>query len=530
MSEHPIGKADTFLQNGEMKRIELEGKPVVVARVEGHYYAFGGKCSHYGAPLNEGVLRGHTVICPWHHACFDIRSGARLEPPALNDLAHYPVQIQDGEVVVAFPHDNSPAPQGRADASDSRVFVIIGGGAAGGTAAEQLRRSGFKGRIILISAEATIPVDRPNLSKDYLDGHAKPEWMPLRSENWYAERNIDVRLNTRVSRIIPDAHTVYLEQGESIHFDKLLLATGGVPRRLNVPGADLAGIYTLRTLADADAIIKAAEQGKRAVIVGASFIGMEAAAALAGGRGVAATIVAPESIPFATILGDDIGRMFQKEHENNGIQFYLGEEVARFAGKNGHVSGVELKSGRSLEADFVVVGIGVMPATNFLRDSGLELVEPDGSVKVNSHLQTSHADIYAAGDIARWGEGNSGTRIEHWRVAQQHGMVAAKNMPGESVDIRNHIPFFWTTQWKITLNYVGHASRWDEIIYRGGHPEQKQFIAFFVSDGQLQAAAGCGYDREFDAIEFILRDRMPFTLEQMRDEAFDLIGYVQRGK
>ncbi|MBI5666395.1 MAG: FAD-dependent oxidoreductase [Chloroflexi bacterium] len=530
MSKHAVGPAETLLQDGEMRRIELEGRPVVLARVQGQYYAFGGKCTHYGAPLNEGVLKGHTLICPWHHACFDIRSGARLEPPALNDVPRYPVQIEAGNVVVTLPHDNATEPQGQAAPTDSRVFVIVGGGAAGSAAAEELRRAGFGGRIVLLSAVSTVPVDRPNLSKDYLDGHAKPEWIPLRSADWYRARDIDLRLNIRVTRIDPAAHTVFVESGEPVRYDKLLLATGATPRHLtNVLGADLGGIFTLRTLSDADRIIQAAQPGTRTVVIGASFIGMEVAASLASGRGTAVTIVAPEAVPFGRILGDDIGRMFQRRHEANGVRFHLGEGVARFSGAGEHVTGVELSSGARLEADMVVVGVGVAPATDFLRESGLRLHEKDRSVLVNAQLQTTDPDIFAAGDIARWDNGHDGgVRIEHWRVAQQQGIVAARNMLGDTLDFNRRVPFFWTSQWKLTLNYVGHAENWDEIIYRGGTPEQEKFLAFYVRNGRLQAAAGCGYDRELDAIEYILRDRLPLSPEQMRDDRFDLVAYARR--
>ncbi|HEY7711407.1 MAG TPA: FAD-dependent oxidoreductase [Candidatus Entotheonella sp.] len=526
MAEHPLGQADTLLQEGQMQPFELEGKPVLLARVDGQYYASSGKCAHYGAPLHEGLLRGHAVMCPWHHACYDVRSGARLEPPALNDLAHYPVRIEDGVVLVTLPHDNAVAPQGKADPAIQQTFVIVGGGAAGNAAAEALRRGNFKGKIILVSAVSNVPVDRPNLSKDYLDGHAKPEWMPLRDEGWYAQRDIDLRLNMQVMRLDLAAHTLYLDQGEPLRYDKLLLATGATARHLrNTPGADLEGIYTLRTLADADAIIQAVQVGKRVVIVGASFIGMEVAAALAGGRGASVSVVAPDSVPFERTLGGDIGRMFQREHEAHGVQFYLDDSVTAFIGENDTVSGVRLKSGKMLEADFVVVGVGVVPATEFLRDSGLRLDEKDGSVRVNTHLQASHPDVYAAGDIARWGEG-TGTRIEHWRVAQQHGVVAAHNMLGRGQDVRAHVPFFWTTQWHVRLNYVGHAAQWDEIIYRGT-PEHKQFIAFYVSGGKLQAAAGCGYDQDLIALEFILQQNLPLSAEQMRSKSFSLVDYAR---
>jgi NADPH-dependent 2,4-dienoyl-CoA reductase/sulfur reductase-like enzyme/nitrite reductase/ring-hydroxylating ferredoxin subunit len=525
MAEHSLGQVDTLLQEGQMQPFELEGKAVLLARIDGQYHAIGGKCAHYGAPLHEGLLLGHMVMCPWHHACYDVRSGARLEPPALNDLAHYPVRIENGMVWVTLPNDNVTAPQGKT--STAQTFVIVGGGAAGSAAAEALRRANFTGRIILLSAVPDVPVDRPNLSKDYLDGHAKPEWMPLRSADWYAQRDIDLHLNTQVTHLDLDAHTIHLAEGEPLRYDKLLLATGANPRQLrDTPGAEMDGIYTLRTLADAAAIIQAVENGKRVVVVGASFIGMEVAASLASGRGASVSVVAPESVPFDRILGDDIGRMFQREHEAHGIQFYLGDGVTAFTGENNRVSGVQLKSGKMLDADFVVVGIGVAPDTAFLRDSGLRLDEKDGSLRVDSHLQTSHPDVYAAGDIARWGEG-AGTRIEHWRVAQQQGIVAAHNMLGQADEVDRHVPFFWTTQWHVTLNYVGHAARWDEIIYRGS-PEQKQFVAFYISGGQLQAAAGCGHDQDLIALEFILQRRLPLTVEQMRDPGFSLVDYLQK--
>jgi NADPH-dependent 2,4-dienoyl-CoA reductase/sulfur reductase-like enzyme/nitrite reductase/ring-hydroxylating ferredoxin subunit len=526
MAEHTVGAASTFLNDGSMTRLELEGKPVVVARAGGQYYAFGGKCTHYGGPLDKGVLKGHTLMCPWHHACFDIRSGERLEPPAYNDLPRYPVRLDGDQIIVTLPHDNQTQPQGKAEPSDARVFLIIGGGAAGNAAAEQLRRSGFRGKIVVISAVPETPVDRPNLSKDYLDGHAKPEWIPLRDADWYAARDIQLHLDTTVAGVDPAAHTVTLDNGATHSYDKLLLATGATPRKLNIPGADLVGVLALRSLGDAEAIIQAAQSGKQAVVIGASFIGMEVAAALASGRGIHVTVVGMEAAPFEPILGDRVGRLFQSEHEANGVQFRLSTQVKRFLGENNHVRAVELRGGETLPADFVVLGVGVIPATGFLKTSGLNLQDKDGSVLVNARLQTSHPDIFAAGDIAHWDDGSeAGARIEHWRVAQQQGMVAARNMLGGQENINQHVPFFWTNQWKIGLRYVGYAPKWDEIIYRGA-PEAKDYIAFYVADGKLRAAAGYGHDREMDAIEFILRDGMSLSPAQMRDAQFDLVAYA----
>lgn len=531
MAEHRVGSVSTFLQNGEMTRLELEGKPVVVARVEGGYYAFGGNCPHYGAPLNTGVLKGHQLICPWHHACFDVRSGVRLEPPTLNDLARFPVRVENDDLYVTLPHDNVREPQGKVDPADGRTFVIVGGGAAGENAAEELRRQGYHGRIVILSAVPETPVDRPNLSKDYLAGKAQQDWIPLRSRAWYDEREIELMLNTGVARIDPKGRNVQTEDGETIYYDKLLLATGGTPRNLNnVPGHDFAGVFLLRTLDDANAIIAAAAPGLRAVVVGASFIGMEVAASLRA-RNVEVTIVAPESVPFETNFGAAVGEMFRRVHEEHGVVFRLNNGVRQFNENNGQLMSAQLTSGEVLPADLVVVGIGVRPATDFLRDSGLAMEEKDGSVLVNEHLQTSDPNIYAAGDIARYDDGSGNRRrIEHWRLAQQHGMIAARNMLTDGADsVQNHVPFFWTTQVGISLRYVGNAQKFDDVIFRGKAAD-RQFIAFYLLDGKLQAAAGVKHDRELDAIEFILCDGLPLTVEQMQDEDFDLVKYAVEAK
>jgi NADPH-dependent 2,4-dienoyl-CoA reductase/sulfur reductase-like enzyme len=385
---------------------------------------------------------------------------------------------------------------------------------------------------VIISDVPDLPLDRPNLSKDYLAGKADPTWMPLRPDAaWYAARDIDLRLKTRVTSINPKAHQVTLDSGRTIAYSALLLATGAIPRTLPIPGADLGGVFLLRKMADADQVIEAAAQSKhkQAVIVGASFIGMEAAAALVEGRGITLTVVDRENVPFAPIWGNEIGKMLQKEHEDHGVQFRLGSQIKQLVGKGGAVTGVELESGEVLPADFVLMGVGVRPATDFLSGSGLKLDDKDKSVRVDASLLTSEPDVYAAGDIACWSDGGvagSGSlRIEHWRVAEQQGIVAARNMLGGKESVAQRVPFFWTHQWSVELRYAGHAEKWDEIIYRGTLAT-KQFIAFFVAGGKLLAAAACDHDADLDAIEFILRDNMALTPEQMRDPAFDLVRYA----
>ena len=310
-------------------------------------------------------------------------------------------------------------------------------------------------------------------------------------------------------------------------FHVVALDTRGHGDSDRAPGAELANIETLRTLRDADRILDVVQASARVVIIGASFIGMEAAASLAGGHDLDVTVVGREVVPFENNFGMEIGGMLQRVHEENGVKFRMQAEFDRFEGSDGRVTGVRLKDGELLPADVVLVGIGVRPATDFLHDSALKLNERDKSVHVDARLQAAE-DVYAAGDIARY-EGTDGEswRIEHWRVAQQHGIVAASNMRGGARDVNAHVPFFWTNQWTIGLRYVGHASDWDEIIYRGGTPDTREFVAFYIHDGVLVAAAGVKRDREMDAIEFILRDRLPLTPAQMRDADFDLVAYAQ---
>jgi apoptosis-inducing factor 3 len=523
MTEHHIGAASTFLEDGQMKRVEIGETAIIVARVQKDYLAFAANCTHYGAPLEQGVLRGDTLMCPWHHACFHIRNGQRIEPPALSDLASYPVRVEDDAIYVNL--DATTKPQTHTEPIE-QSYVIVGGGAAGEAAAEELRRLQFNGRVILVSALESLPIDRPNVSKDYLSGDADPAWMPLHDAAWYAEQNIELMLGRRVTGIA-DAEIIF-EDGEKIHFDKLLIATGGRPRTFaNLPGGDLANIFPLREQADADRVIAAAQHATNVVIIGASFIGMEAAWALAK-RGLSVTAVGLEKIPFERVLGAEIGRWLQGEHERNGVQFRLDSGIERFEGADGRVNAVVLKSGERLPADLVLLGIGIQLNTDFLAESGVNLHEKDRSVLVNEHLRTSLPNVYAAGDIARWHDGiTSGTRIEHWRVAQQHGIVAAVNMLGGRDSVAHRVPFFWTHQWEVELRYVGHAEGWDEITCRGS-VESGEFIAFYLSRGKLQAAAGHQRDQEMDALHFALRDGLHLTPAQMIDPAFDLVGFAQK--
>ncbi|HXC69036.1 MAG TPA: FAD-dependent oxidoreductase [Pyrinomonadaceae bacterium] len=496
------------LQDGEMKEFSVDETRILLARVRDQFHAVSPTCPHYGAPLVEGALCGTRLVCPWHHAVFNVVSGDLEEPPALDGLVSYDTRVE-GEHVIVTVLDETPdrrtASMSVHDAlSDSRQFVIIGAGAAGYAAAQTLREEGFRGNVVMITREDRAPYDRPNLSKDYLHGHAEPEWMPLRPAEFFSEHDIQLLLNREVTRVDAPTKTITFEGGETMEYDALLVATGGAALRLNIPGSDLKNVYVLRSFADADSMIETARRSRRAVVIGSSFIGMEAAYSLRE-RGLEVTVVAPSKEPFETTLGAEVGALFRRLHESHGVHFKLGSMVYRFEGSH-NIEAVVLDNGEVIKTDMVVVGAGVRPVTHFLE--GVEL-DHAGGVVVDAHLRATDG-LYAAGDIASFPDPHTGerVRIEHWRTALQQGRAAARNMVGHETAF-DGVPFFWTRQFDAGLLYVGHAASWDEIIYHG-EISSHDFLAFYVKNDRVLAVAGMNRDREMAAIEELMRlDRLP---------------------
>ena len=483
------------LAEGGMILGHVAGEAVLLARSGGTLFAIGAECTHYHGPLAEGALVADTVRCPWHHACFSLRTGEPLRAPALNPVSCWRVEQRDGRIYAREKIEPAGRPAQTAAQAGPESIVIIGGGAAGNAAAEMLRREGYAGSVTMLSADDAGPYDRPNLSKDYLAGTAPEEWIALRSPEFYAERGIELKLGARVASIDAKSREVRLADGSRLHYGALLLATGATPVRLAIPGSDLPHIRYLRTLADSRALIAAAATARRVVVIGASFIGLEVAASLRA-RGLEVHVVAPEARPMENVLGQEVGDLVRKVHEEHGVVFHLGTTPASF-----DRSRVALHSGEQLDADFVVVGIGVRPETAVADQAGIAV---DRGVTVDAYLETDIPGIWAAGDIARWPDRLTGEkiRIEHWVVAERQGQTAARNMLGarERFDA---VPFFWTQQHDLQLSYVGHAAKWDRVEVDGSLAA-KDCTVTYRQGGRKLAVLTIARDRESLAAEIEL--------------------------
>lgn len=471
------------IPEGGVLKGQIEGQGALFHRDGERVFAIGAACTHYGGPLAEGLVEGGRVHCPWHQACFDLRSGRALAAPALNDLPAWRVEVKDG---VAYARETMLAPGARPiTGSGIERIVIIGGGAAGFAAAERLRVLGYDGRLTMVSADASAPYDRPNLSKDYLAGTAPPEWMPLKDAAWYADQDIDLRLRVTARAIDVGERCVTLSSGAPLAYDRLLLATGAQPAAMSLPGFDRPQVRTLRSMADADALIALAKEGQRAVIIGAGFIGLEVAASLLA-RGLNVHVVAQEDAPMEKVLGGELAAHVVGLHREKGVSFHLGRKAAGFDAQT-----VTLDDGARLAADLVVVGIGVRPRTELAIGAGLKVEE---GVVVDATFATSAPGIYAAGDVARYPDPMSGEpmRIEHWVAAERQGQIAAANMLGKVTPIEQ-APFFWSNHYDLSIHYVGNGAGWNESRLEGDLAKGDAVVRYFKA-GRLVAAATVGRD------------------------------------
>jgi apoptosis-inducing factor 3 len=483
------GVPASSIPDGGMLVGHAQGQAVLLSRRGSEIFAIGATCTHYSGPLGEGLIVGDTVRCPWHHACFSLRTGEAIRAPALSPVSRWTVERRgdavmvtseikapDGATPLAGAPTTSPPP-------DVKRVVIVGAGVAGNAAAEMLRRRGFAGTITMFGADPATPYDRPNLSKDYLAGTAEESWLPLHSSSFYERHDIELLTATRVKSVDVAARKVTVENGETREFDRLLLATGADPIALKIPGADQKHVFYLRTLADSEAIIVAAKKGTRAVVIGASFIGLEVAASLRT-RELDVHVVAPDAVPLVKVFGEQLGSYIKSLHEQHGVRFSLQKTVTAIGAND-----VTLDDGTKVSADIVVIGIGVRPSLELAKQMGLAV---DNGVVLNEFLESSAPGIYAAGDIASFPYRGGRVRVEHFVVAERQGQCAAENMLGARRKY-DDIPFFWTAQYGKEIRYVGHASTAADAVI-GGNIQKEDAIVAYRENGKDVAFATLGRD------------------------------------
>ena len=535
---HTVTISKTDIASGGMKSYKQDDDSIIlITRDDDEFRAFDGKCPHAGADLGTGLRCGNRVVCPWHHASFDSRDGTLLEPVATEGLTQYEVTDNGDSLTV-----NTLAKIDKQIANDKLIdthTLIVGGGAAGFMTAHQLRNTGYGGKITLISEDDKAPYNRPLLSKAFLAGTMSEEKLLLGGADWASQQDIDVRLNQSISEVLPNERAIIIKDKNG-HSDRqtadfLVVATGAEPKIPPFKGAELDGVYTLRSMNDAK-LIKAASHDQRVVIVGTGFIGMEVAAALAqAGTTASITVIGQNHRVMGSIVSETVSNALIKLHEEKGVQFVFDasvteivevEKVDENSGSNfSQVGGIRLTNGEKVDADIVILGTGVAPRTELFEGVNV----PDG-VQVNEHLQLREG-VYALGDIAKATNQMGRMRIEHWRVALQHGLVtAAAILNDDSVNsLAARVPFFWTMQYGKSLRYSGRAETPDNNILFGS-PDTLNYIEYYFDDDgedtRASAASTLGRDKELVAFSELLRCGHAPTRAQL-NTGFNIIDQVQ---
>ncbi|KAK2185912.1 hypothetical protein NP493_217g03019 [Ridgeia piscesae] len=482
------------MKDGEMKVYDVGDGRVLLIRDKGNFHAIGAKCTHYGAPLVNGALCNGRVRCPWHGACFDIKTGDIEDFPGLDSLPRFDVEIVEGSVKIhgteALSSNRRVKQMECGSPEDDRTFLLVGGGYASVACAETLRQEGYKGKIIIMTNEPFLPYDRPKLSKAC---NATANDILLRKPEFYSVYDIEILVNKKAVSVDTMLRSVSFEDGTISTYDKLMIATGGNARTLDkLEGHDLENITPLRQLHEAHLVAERGK-GKRVVVIGTSFIGLEVASYLIG-KATSVTLVGLMPEPLQPILGTKVGGMVRKLFEDKGAKFVFGSSPARFLGSGKKITEVELENGTKLPADLCVIGIGVQPATEFLKEGSIALSQ-NGYIMVDKSMKTSRDDVYAAGDLTEFPlfmAGDAKVNIQHWQMAGQQGRIAALNMLGKDTEIRS-VPFFWTVFFGKSLRYTGYGVGHDDIIIQGDL-EGMKFIAYYTKGDYVVAVASLNFD------------------------------------
>ncbi|KIJ14286.1 hypothetical protein PAXINDRAFT_12937 [Paxillus involutus ATCC 200175] len=514
------------LRDGQMKEVTFEGEgKVLLHRLGDNVHATSAFCTHYGAPLAKGVLTADgRVVCPWHGACFNVCTGDIEDAPAPAAIHSFKTRVKDGKVyVTADPTQTLKSNMTRtpnlltADIpSTGKGLVIVGGGGGTFHAINSLREHGYTGNITVLSKETHAPIDRPKLSKALITDASKLEWRT--AADLKIKYGTTLRFGVTVTSIDTSSKQVVVDGGkESIAYDKLILAMGGTPRRLTVDGADLDNVYTFRGIEDSKKVDAAAQEGKRMVVIGSSFIGMELVVAVAKRKLASIDVIGTQEFPFEPVLGREVGKGLKKYHESQGVKFHMQSKVEKIVASESDPSqatGVVV-DGQTIPADFVIMGVGVAPATEFLKQSGFQL-EKDGGIKVDKYLQVmGQTDVYAIGDIAWYPQQRTGEsrRIEHWNVAGNHGRAVGKTIAGQPQPFFK-IPIFWSAQGQ-QLRYCGLGVGYDDVILNGD-PGEMKFIAYYVKEGQVVAVASMQNDPVVSKASELLRLGLMPSADEVR--------------
>ncbi|KAJ7454778.1 hypothetical protein FB451DRAFT_1279347 [Mycena latifolia] len=516
---------ESELKDGQMKEVAFGDGKVLLSRLGDKVHATSAFCTHYGAPLANGVLTADgRVVCPWHGACFNVCTGDIEDAPAPDALHSFQVQISDGQIhVTANASDTQKANMSRAPKlttagteTGGDGVVIVGGGAATFHAVESLREHGYKGPITILTKESHTPVDRTKLSKALITDPSKIEYRS--ASDLKIKYSTNIRVNVTVTSVDFAKKEVVLDGGkDSVVYDKLILAPGGVPRKLPIPGADLENVYIMRGVEHTKKVDAAAQEGKRMVVIGSSFISMEIVAAVAKRKLASIDVIGMEEHPFELVLGKEVGKALQKYHESQGVKFHMSSKVEKIVPQEGNESlaGGVVVNGETLPCDLVIMGVGVAPATQFLKDSGMPL-ERDGGVKVDENMKVpGYTDVYAVGDIAHYPQAETGEfrRIEHWNVAGNQGRAVGKTIAGSPQPFLK-VPIFWSAQGQ-NIRYCGIGSGYDDIFIKGNIDELK-FIAYYIKAGKVVAVATMQNDPVVSCSSELLRLGLMPSPEELR--------------
>ncbi|XP_068187648.1 apoptosis-inducing factor 3-like [Antennarius striatus] len=491
---------ESDLQDGQMMEVEVGNHSVLLTHSEGKYNAIGHQCTHYGAPLSKGVITGNTVRCPWHGACFNIQTGDLEEYPGIDSLPCHKVKIQNSKVYVSinkktFRQEKRLKRMGARVPEVNHTVLLLGGGATSLICAEILRQENFGGRIIMATRDKLLPHDKTRLSKVM---NVESDSILLREMEFFHQYSIEVWLRKAAQSVDTDKRTVTFDDGSVQAYDQLLISTGCRAKPLDLPGMELDNVKMLETPEDARKI-HAACLGSNVVLVGTSFVGMEIASYLIG-KASSITIIGSSELPYQNTLGPEIGRATMMMLSQKNVRFYMNNKVTEIRGVGGKVKEVVLKSSEVIPTDVLIVGIGVKPNSEFLQSSKI-LMDSKNFVVVDKYMHTNVPGVFCGGDVATFPLAmakNQLVNIGHWQMAQAHGRIAALNMLGKPTEL-NSVPFYWTVLLGKTIRYTGYGEGYTDIVIKG-KLEDRKFLALYIKDDEVTAAASLNFDPAVSAV------------------------------